>query len=137
MYWILAIMTASLLGIVGTGIYLELRPTIRPRRIPWMRGAVLGNLAIFFLAEVGLLFLGINDAMAQHAAEAGAGDAGAKTRVPRQQGAGAAGELFKVFGAQIKFCYGIKGSTAQRRSRHNGCLLLVAARRRLPSLHIR
>lgn len=72
MYWILAIMTASLLGVVGTGIYLELRPAIRPRRIPWMRGAVLGNLAIFFLAEIGLLFFGVNDAMAQHAAEAGA-----------------------------------------------------------------
>lgn len=72
MYWILALMTASLLGVIGMGIYLEYRPLIRPRRVPWMRGAVLGNLVLFFVAELGLLFLGVNDAMAQHAAEAGA-----------------------------------------------------------------
>ena len=72
MYWMVAIMTASLLGIVGMGVYLEYRPVIRPRRVPWFRGAVLGNLLLFFVAEMGLLFFGVRDAFAQPVAESGA-----------------------------------------------------------------
>ena len=70
MYWIVAIMTASLLGVIGTGIYLEYRPLVRPRRVPWMRGAVLTNLVVFFVAQCALLFLGVSDALAQPAGEA-------------------------------------------------------------------
>lgn len=70
MYWIVAIMTASLLGVIGTGIYLEYRPVVRPRRVPWMRGAVLTNLVVFFVAQCALLFLGVSDALAQPAAAA-------------------------------------------------------------------
>ena len=65
MYWMLAIMTASLLGIVGMGIYFEYRPVILPRRVPWLRGALLGNLLLFFFAMIGLLFFGVQDALAQ------------------------------------------------------------------------
>lgn len=71
MYWMVAIMTASLLGIVGMGVYLEYRPISRPRRVPWLRGAVLGNLLLFFAAQMGLLFFGVRDALAQPVAEAG------------------------------------------------------------------
>ncbi len=65
MYWMVAIMTASLLGIVGMGIYFEYRPVILPRRVPWLRGALLSNLVLFFFAMIGLLFLGVHDALAQ------------------------------------------------------------------------
>lgn len=71
MYWMVAIMTVSLLGIVGMGVYLEYRPFIRPRRVPWLRGAVLSNLVLFFVAEIGLLILGVQDALAQTAAVPG------------------------------------------------------------------
>ncbi len=69
MYWMVAIMTASLLGVFGTGIYLEYRPFNRPR-IKWLRGAVLTNLVLFFAAQCGLLFLGVSEAFAQTPAEA-------------------------------------------------------------------
>jgi V/A-type H+-transporting ATPase subunit K len=71
MYWMVAIMTASLLGVVGMGVYLEYRPVVRPPRVPWLRGAVLSNLILFFAAEMGLLFLGVQDALAQPAAAGG------------------------------------------------------------------
>ncbi len=72
MYWMVAIMTASLLGIVGMGLYLEYRPAVRPRQLPWMRGAVFGNLVLFFVGQAGLLFFGVQDALAQPAGEAAA-----------------------------------------------------------------
>lgn len=68
MYWMVAIMSASLLGIVGMGIYFEYRPVILPRRVPWLRGALLSNLLLFFCAMIGLLFLGVQDALAQTSA---------------------------------------------------------------------
>lgn len=67
MYWMVAVITISLLGIVGMGVYLEYRPTLRPRRVPWLRGAVLSNLVLFFLAEIGLLFFGVREVLAQEA----------------------------------------------------------------------
>ena len=65
MYWMVVLITISLLGTVALGVYLEYRPVIRPRRVPWLRGAVLGNLVLFFVAEIGLLFFGVQDALAQ------------------------------------------------------------------------
>jgi V/A-type H+-transporting ATPase subunit K len=70
MYWMVAIMTASLLGVIGTGVYLEYRPLMSPR-IAWLRGAVLTNLVLFFAAQCGLLFLGVSDALAATPAETG------------------------------------------------------------------
>ena len=74
MYWMVAIITVSLLGIVALGVYLEYRPLIRPHRVPWLRGAVLGNLVLFFVAEIGLLFFGVQDALAQTATTTGIAD---------------------------------------------------------------
>jgi V/A-type H+-transporting ATPase subunit K len=71
MYWMVAIMTASLLGVVGMGVYLEYRPAARPHRVSWLRGAVLSNLILFFGAQMGLLFFGVQDALAQPVAAAG------------------------------------------------------------------
>ena len=65
MYWMLAILAASLLGIIGMGIYLEYRPVVLSPRVPWLRGALLSNLVVFFLAELGLLFFGVQDVLAQ------------------------------------------------------------------------
>ncbi len=72
MYWMVALLTASLLGVIGAGIYLELRPTIKPRRASWMRGAVLGNLFLYVVGLAGVLFFAVDDALAQHAEEAAA-----------------------------------------------------------------
>lgn len=72
MYWMVALLTASLLGVVGAGIYLEFRPLITPRRVSWLRGAVFGNLVTYFIGLAGLLFFAVSDALAQQAPEASA-----------------------------------------------------------------
>ena len=74
MYWMVAIMTLSLLGVIGLGLYLEYRPTVRRRHIPFLRGAVLGNVVLFFVAQAALLFLGVQDALAQQAGATGGTD---------------------------------------------------------------
>lgn len=72
MYWLVAIMSLSLVGIVAMGVYYELNPL--PRRIDaprWLKKIVGTNLITFVIAQVGLLALGVQDVMAQTAAAAG------------------------------------------------------------------
>lgn len=73
MYFMVAIMTASLIGVVALGVYLEYRPSLRKRHVAYVRGAVLGNLVLFFVAQAALLFLGVQDALAQPVNAGGAG----------------------------------------------------------------
>jgi V/A-type H+-transporting ATPase subunit K len=66
MYWLLALMTVSLLGIIAAGIYFEIRPLpqgVDARR--WLKGGVALNLLIFVGAQVAMVALGIQDVMAQ------------------------------------------------------------------------
>lgn len=69
MYWMVTILSLSLLALIGTGIYLEIRP-LNPNRNTQNRWkAVVGaNLLLFVGAQVGLLVLGMHDAMAEAAA---------------------------------------------------------------------
>lgn len=75
MFWLVALMTLSVLGIVGLGIYFELHP-LPPGASAgrWLRGTVGTNVVLFVLAQVGLLFLGVQDVMAQPETAATAGD---------------------------------------------------------------
>ena len=66
MYWLVGIMTISFLGIIVLGIYYEFRPLKPP--VPaakWLKGSMAANLVIFVLAEVGIMFLGVQDVMAE------------------------------------------------------------------------
>ena len=65
MYWLLALMTFSLLGIIAMGIYFEVRPLPKPAR--WLKSTVAVNLFTFVLAQIGLLLLGIQEVMAEPA----------------------------------------------------------------------
>jgi V/A-type H+-transporting ATPase subunit K len=70
MYWLVGLMTVSLLGIMAAGVYLELRPlTRRTQARRWFNGVVGINLLGFVAAEIGLLLLGVQDVMAQVEAE--------------------------------------------------------------------
>jgi V/A-type H+-transporting ATPase subunit K len=75
MYFLVALMTLSLAGIVVLGLCLEFKP---PRSggqaTRWFRGTVGANLVLFVIAQAGLLFLGVQDVMAQTAAPAAAKD---------------------------------------------------------------
>lgn len=71
MYFLLALMTLSLAGIVVLGLYLEFHPPrtgAQARR--WFKGTVGANLVLFVIAQAGLLILGVQDVMAQTAAAA-------------------------------------------------------------------
>ena len=61
MYWMLALLTVSLLGVIGAGVYLEFRPLVEPRRVSWLRGTVLGNLVMYFIGLAGVLFFAVGD----------------------------------------------------------------------------
>lgn len=73
MYWLIALLTLALVGIVCAGMYFELRPLRRDSNARrWLKGALGANLVVFVLAQVGLVLLAVRDVMAQPAtAEAG------------------------------------------------------------------
>lgn len=68
MYWLLALMTFSLLGILILGIYFEIYPLPKTANAPrWLKSTVAVNLLTFVGAQLGLLLLGIQEVMAQPA----------------------------------------------------------------------
>ncbi|BCK87420.1 hypothetical protein MIZ01_1198 [Sideroxyarcus emersonii] len=71
MYWLTAMIGLNLLLTLGVGIYLEFRPMrdgVRAQR--WWRGTMAANLLLFVSASIGLLALGMHDAVAQETATA-------------------------------------------------------------------
>lgn len=62
---LVALMGLCVAGLIVMGLYLELGRKAPP---PWLKGGVLANLALFALALVGVLFLGVEQVMAQEAA---------------------------------------------------------------------
>lgn len=66
MYGLLTLMTVSLLGMILMGIYYEFHPLSKQNAAPrWLTGSIGINLLIFLAAQFGLLFLGIEEVMAQ------------------------------------------------------------------------
>jgi len=60
MYWLLALMTVSLLGIIAAGIYFEIRPLTQGANArPWLKGGVALNLLTFVGAQLAMVALGI------------------------------------------------------------------------------
>jgi V/A-type H+-transporting ATPase subunit K len=72
MYWVVGIISISLLGIIGMGVYFDMRPLSQkqnPTRC--LRGMVGLNLLAFVAAEIALLFLAAGEVMAQPVVPAG------------------------------------------------------------------
>ncbi|MEN8178669.1 MAG: ATP synthase subunit C [Pseudomonadota bacterium] len=70
MYWLIGAMTLLIIGIIATGVIMEIRPTRDLRA--WFRPTLGTNLLLFIVAQGTLIFLGIEEAMANPAvAEAG------------------------------------------------------------------
>jgi V/A-type H+-transporting ATPase subunit K len=65
MYWLVGLMSLSIFGLVLSGILLEIRPGSAPRVRPWYKPALGIQLLAFLGAQLGLLVLGISDAMAE------------------------------------------------------------------------
>ncbi|TNF91817.1 MAG: ATPase [Gammaproteobacteria bacterium] len=63
---LLVMMTLFVFGTILFGVYLEFRPFENTRQVPdWLRGSIVANIALFVLAEIGLLIFGVQDVMAQ------------------------------------------------------------------------
>ncbi len=65
MYWLVGLITLSPVGTVVLGLFFEIwhkEPHTNPPR--WLKGTIGANLAIFVLAEAGLLLVSIHDALA-------------------------------------------------------------------------
>lgn len=70
MYWLVALMSFAILGLVVCGILLEIRPALARRIGPWYKPAMGTQLVVFVGAQLGLLLLGMHDAFAEPAAAA-------------------------------------------------------------------
>lgn len=64
MIFIVTVMTLTIVGLIGLGLYLELSPQKR-LAAPRARGWLLGNFSVFALALLALLALGAQEVMAQ------------------------------------------------------------------------
>ena len=65
MYWLVALMSFAILGLIVSGIVLEIRPNLSLRIRSWYKPAMGMQLVAFIGAQLGLLLLGVSDAMAQ------------------------------------------------------------------------
>lgn len=73
MYWLIGIMSLSVVGIIAMGLYFELNPLPRHVNAPkWLKAVVGGNLLTFVIALAGLVALGAQTAIAQTTGGAGA-----------------------------------------------------------------
>jgi V/A-type H+-transporting ATPase subunit K len=70
MYWLVALMSFAIVGLVVTGIALEMRPANTPLRLPrWSKPAMGTQLLVFIGAQLGLLVIGVNEAFAEQVVE--------------------------------------------------------------------
>ena len=86
MYWLVALMTFAVLGLILLGLMLEFRPHLATRARPWYKPAMATQLVVFVGAQLGLLVFGISDAFAVE---------------PGMEGVAAAGELSVGVGLAI------------------------------------
>jgi V/A-type H+-transporting ATPase subunit K len=69
MYWLVALMTVAIFGLILTGLYLELRPARAVRMRAWFKPAMGTQLVVFVGAQLGLLVLGMNEVFAEETIE--------------------------------------------------------------------
>jgi V/A-type H+/Na+-transporting ATPase subunit K len=70
MYWLIAVMTLGIVGIIVTGIMMEMQPAKVAK--PWFKPTIGLNLVVFVAAQAALIFMGVGEVMAAPAvAEAG------------------------------------------------------------------
>ena len=64
MYWLVALLSLAILGLVASGVVLEFKPALARRARRWYPPVMVTQLVAFAVAQVGLLLLGFNDALA-------------------------------------------------------------------------
>jgi V/A-type H+-transporting ATPase subunit K len=76
MYWLVALMTFAVLGLILLGLMLEFRPRLVTHARPWYKPAMATQLVVFVAAQLGLLVFGINDVFAVETGAEGVAAAG-------------------------------------------------------------
>jgi V/A-type H+-transporting ATPase subunit K len=75
MYWLIGFMSLLVLGLIVTGLVIELSPPLKRGYRTWYKPTLATNLALFVLAEVALLVMGGQEVMAAvETAEAATGE---------------------------------------------------------------
>ncbi len=64
MYWLIGLMTLTILGFITTGVAMEMRPQVAQRSRSWHKPTIVGNLFLFVCAQLALIFMGVQDVMA-------------------------------------------------------------------------
>ncbi|MBF0255705.1 MAG: ATPase [Gammaproteobacteria bacterium] len=72
MFVIVFLLSAALLGLILSGFYLDRRPLQPARAQRWIRPTLLGNVVLFFGAQLVLLAMGISEVAAETGAVASA-----------------------------------------------------------------
>ncbi|MCU7811295.1 MAG: ATP synthase subunit C [Candidatus Thiodiazotropha sp. (ex Notomyrtea botanica)] len=72
MYWLIAVMTLGIAGIIITGIVMEMQPAKISR--PWFKPTIGVNLVVFVVAQAALIFMGVGEVMAATEAATGGGE---------------------------------------------------------------
>jgi V/A-type H+-transporting ATPase subunit K len=62
MYWLIAVMTLGIVGLIATGIVMEMQPAKIAK--PWFKPTIGANLVVFVCAQAALIFMGAQDVMA-------------------------------------------------------------------------
>lgn len=73
MTWFIGLMSLGILGMVLSGVYLEFRPLRTANARQWFRNTLAGNVVLFLGAQVALVLIGLQEALAQPAADTAAG----------------------------------------------------------------
>lgn len=64
MHTVVILLTLALIGVIATGIYLHFHPLDAQRSTRLFRPALIGNVAVFFGAQLLVVILGVGDALA-------------------------------------------------------------------------
>lgn len=70
MYWLVVVMSIAIMSLVASGVYLECQPAQAARARAWFRPLLTTQLLGFVAALLGLLVLGVGEALAAAPAEA-------------------------------------------------------------------
>jgi V/A-type H+-transporting ATPase subunit K len=64
MYWLITLMTLAIVGVIATGVYMEMLPDKGVKGRRWFKPAIGGNLLLFAGAQAALILFGVQDVMA-------------------------------------------------------------------------
>ncbi len=64
MYWLIGLMTLAILGLMITGVAMEMRPQVARSNSGWHKPTIAGNLLLFIGAQLAFIFVGVQDVMA-------------------------------------------------------------------------